>query len=208
VHGAALDALEHLEQVLAIEMNSSPENPLVDPESDDVFHNGNFHAIYVGLALDGVRLGTYNTAALSVSRISALMEPGLTKLRPFLASGPEASSGLLITEYIAQSALAELRHLANPDSLGGAVVSRGTEEHASFATQSAWHTSSFEAAYETVLACELVAAVRALRQQGGILEAGPLHDVYAEVSVLLDPSTDDRSVEADVALARAYLKNL
>lgn len=208
VHGAALDALEHLEQVLTIEMNGSPENPLVDPDSGDVFHNGNFHTVYVGLALDGVRLAIYNTAALSAARTSALMEPGLTTLRPFLASGPEASSGLLITEYVAQSALAELRHLAMPDSAGGAVVSRGTEEHASFATQSAWHTVSFEAAFETVLACELVAAVRALRQQDVVPTKGPLRDVYAAVASLLDPSTDDRSVEQDLALARACLKNL
>lgn len=208
VHGAALDALEYLERILTIEMNGSPENPLVDPDSGDVFHNGNFHAIYVCLALDGVRLAIYNAAALSTARISALMEPSLTKLRPFLASGPEASSGLLITEYIAQSALADLRHLAMPDSVGGAVVSRGAEEHASFATQSAWHTVSFEAAFETVLACELVAAVRALRQQDMVPTDGPLHDVYAAAALLLDPSTDDRSIEQDLALARACLKNL
>lgn len=206
VHGAALDALEYLERILTIEMNGSPENPLVDPDSSDVFHNGNFHTIYVGLALDGVRLAIYNTAALSAARISALMDPGLTTLRPFLASGPEASSGLLITEYIAQSALAELRHLAMPDSVGGAVVSRGTEEHASFVTQSVWHTASFAAAYETVLACELVAAVRALRQQEVPME-GPLHDVYA-AALLRNPSIDDRSIERDLALARECLKNL
>jgi len=208
VYGAALDALEHLERILTIEMNGSPENPLVDPESGDVFHNGNFHAIYVGLALDAVRLAVYNAAAMSAARVSALMEPGLTKLRPFLASGPEASSGLLITEYVAQSALAELRHLAAPDSVGGAVVSRGSEELASFATQSAWHTASFETAYETVLACELLAAVRALRQQHVVLTDSPLHEVYTKAALLLDPSTDDRSVERDLALARTYVKNL
>jgi histidine ammonia-lyase len=43
------------------------------------------------------------------------------------------------------------------------VLSRGVEEHAGFATQSARATTDVIGAYRIVLACELVAAVRALR---------------------------------------------
>lgn len=208
VHGAALDALQRLEDILRVEMNAASENPFVDAVSGDIFHNGNFHGVYVCQALDGIRAALYQTAALSVARVSALMEPALTTLRPFLAYGPAASSGLLITEYIAQSALAELRHLAAPDSLGGAVVSRGSEEHASFATQSAWHTTESVVAYETVLATELITAVRALRQQNKVLQPGPLQAAYERAVIMLDPDMSDRPLDADMVAARELIRSL
>lgn len=208
VHGAATDALTNLEDVLHIELNAANENPLVDVASGGIFHNGNFHGAPVCLGLDAVRAALYQTASLSAARISALMEPALTTLRPFLAYGPSASSGLLIAEYVAQSALAELRHLAAPDSLGGAVLSRGTEEHASFSTQAAWHTTSSVSPYETVLACELVAAVRALQQQNVRLHRGPLRTVYERAVAAFDPDMSDRPLDVDLAAAVELIRGL
>jgi histidine ammonia-lyase len=208
VHGATSDALARLEQVLEVELNSSSENPLVDIESGDMYHNGNFHAIQVCLALDTLRAAAYNTASLTAARISAFMEPELTSLRPFLAGGPDGSSGLLIAEYAAQSAVAELRHLSVPDSLGGVVLSRGTEEHASFATQSAWHTTEFIRTFETVLACEAVAAVRALQLQGIAPRKGTLGKTFAVLAAACETDMADRSIEADLVAICAALKTL
>ena len=54
-----------------------------------MWHNGNFHAAYVGLALDTVRAALFQTAALSVARLGTLMEPSFTGLNAFLAqTGP------------------------------------------------------------------------------------------------------------------------
>jgi histidine ammonia-lyase len=102
-----------------------------------VLHNGNFHGAYLAQALDGARLSLCADAALSLARLSALTEPERTGLRPFLAGGPEGSSGIMILEYTAAAALAELRGLAAPVSLGTAVLSRGAEEHAAFSSQAA-----------------------------------------------------------------------
>jgi histidine ammonia-lyase len=204
--GLALDATGRLDGVLAVEMNAAGENPLVSAAAGEVYHNGNFYAGYVTAALDSLRSAVYSSAAMSAARLSALMEPELTGLRPFLASGPETSSGALILEYVGQSALAELRHLAMPDSLGGAVLSRGAEEHASFAAQAAWHTTASLPAYETVLACELVAAVRALRQQSFQPGSGALGAFYATAETVLDADMADRDLEADIGLARSAVR--
>src|SRR4051812_19217228 len=48
----------------------------------------------------------------------------------------------------------------------GGVLSMGAEEHASFATQSAHRLAAAVGPAAVVVACELVAAVRALRQSG------------------------------------------
>ena len=72
----------------------------------------------------------------------------------------------MILEYVAQSAIADIRRLAAPAALGSAVLSRGVEEHAGFSTQSARATTEVVPAYRIVLGCELVAAIRALRLRG------------------------------------------
>jgi histidine ammonia-lyase len=208
VHGSAVDAAADLERVLVVEMNSAGENPLVDVRSHEMLHNGNFHAAYLALALDKARAALFQTAALSVARFSTLAEPGSTGLRPFLADGPQPSSGVMILEYLAHSALADLRHQAAPAALGSAVLASGLEEHASFSAQAAWRTTEVLPPYETVLACELLTAVRALRLRAVTLGPGPLREAYELARSVLDPATEDRPLDGDLAAAIRLLPDV
>ena len=205
VHGPALDALGHLEEVLRIELNAAAENPLVDVPGHRVWHNGNFHGAYLGLALDSARLALCADAALSPARLAALAEPERTGLRPFLAMGPAGSSGIMILEYTASSALAELRQLAAPASLGTTVLSRGTEEHAAFSPQAARAAARMVPRLRTLLACELVAAVRALRQRGLEPSAPTLRDWYRQCLADLPGGDEDHPLEADIAAAEQVI---
>lgn len=162
VHGAALDAAERLRHVVETEINCPTENPLIAPDGT-AYHHGGFYAAPLGLALDGADLALLGTAQLSAARLSALGRADLTGLPAFLAEGPAGSSGTMILEYTAHSALAELRASAAPASAGHAVLSHGLEEAAGFASQAARQALRAVEAYRTVLACELVVAVRALR---------------------------------------------
>ena len=166
VHGPAVDAVRNADRAVTAELNAAAENPLVDVAGGTVWHNGNFHTAYLGLALDAVRAALFQTAALSAARLGTLVEPAFTGLAPFLATDPPPSSGIMILEYVAHSAIADIRRLAAPAALGSAVLSRGVEEHAGFSTQSARATTEVIDAYRMVLACELVASVRALRLRG------------------------------------------
>jgi histidine ammonia-lyase len=208
VHGPALDAVVALERTLAIELNAAAENPLVDPVGDRVLHNANFHTAYLGLALDAMRNALYQTASLSVARLSLLLEPAFTGLSPFLAAGPAGSSGLMVLEYVAHSALGDLRQHAAPTSLATAVVSRGVEEHAPFSSQAARNSLEAVSAYRVVLAAELVATVRALRMRGTPPVEGPLADAYAYAAAKLPDALDDRPLDQDVEDAAALLPGL
>jgi histidine ammonia-lyase len=136
------------------------------------------------------------------------MEPEFTTLAPFQATDPEPSSGLMILEYVSHSAVADIRRLAAPAALGSAVLSRGVEEHAGFATQSARSTAGVVSAYRVVLACELVAAVRALRLRGTTPGDGPLRAILAHAASVLPDSTADRPLDEDLALAQDLLAGL
>jgi histidine ammonia-lyase len=207
VHGPAVDAAENAETVVTREINAPSENPLVDVANRTVWHNGNFHTAYVGLGLDAVRAAMFQTAALSAARLGTLVEPAFTGLQPFQAAPGEPGSGIMILEYVAHSAIADIRRLATPSALGSAVLSRGVEEHAGFSTQSARATTEAVAAYRIVLACELIAAVRALRMQGRE-PSGRLGEVYARSADVLDSAVEDRPLDGDISAAADLLPRL
>ncbi|MFF4696152.1 aromatic amino acid lyase [Streptomyces chattanoogensis] len=170
------------------------------------YHHGGFHLARLGLAIDQFRLGLLGTAELSTTRLGILVEPAFTGLPPFLAEDEDGSSGIMITEYAAQSALAELRGAAQPVTLGHAVISRGVEEHASFASTGARRLLESVEHFRLVLACELVAAVRALRMRGlAPAGDGELRDFHARAAQMLDPSLADRNLTADIEAAAALL---
>jgi histidine ammonia-lyase len=208
VHGAAVDALGLAEDTVTRELNARAENPVADVTSQALWHNGNFHEGHVALALDAARAALYQTAALSAARLSSLLDPRFTGLTAFLAGEPSPSSGVLMLEYVAQSALADIRRLAAPAALGGAVLSLGVEEHASFATQAAWCTTSTVRAYRVVLACELVTAVRALRQRGISPTGSALASAFDLAVSALSADTADRPLDTDLAAADPLLTEI
>ncbi|BBC33743.1 Histidine ammonia-lyase [Streptomyces graminofaciens] len=206
IHGPALDAADALRGVLEVEINAAAENPLICPEDMAAYHHGGFYQAQLTLALDHFRLAVMQVARLSTSRLSSLNEPAYTRLRPFLADQEPASSGVMILEYAAGAALGDLRAFAAPASLGHAVLSRGVEEQASFASLAARQTLRACGAYRLVVGCELVAAVRALRQRELRPEPGlPAARALELAESVLDPDPADRPLTDDVRAAAALL---
>jgi histidine ammonia-lyase len=208
VHGAAVDAVAHAERTVTIDINAADENPLVDVAGQAVWHNGNFHTAYLGLALDAVRAALFQTAALAAARLGTLVEPRFTSLTPFLAGEPQPSSGIMILEYVVHAAVADIRRLAAPAALGAAVLSRGVEDHAGFSTQAARAITDVLTPYRMVLASELVAAVRALRMAQLRPAGAELADVLALAAGALSPDTRDRPLDDDLAAALDLLPRL
>ncbi|MFF4502519.1 aromatic amino acid ammonia-lyase [Streptomyces sp. NPDC001401] len=206
IHGPALDAADGLEEVVAIEINAAAENPLISPQDMAAYHHGGFYQAQLALALDHFRLALTQVARLSTSRLSTLNEPAFTRLRPFLADEVPASSGVMILEYAAGAALGDLRAFSAPASLGHAVLSRGVEEQASFASLAARQTLRACRAYRLVVGCELVAAVRALRQRDLRPEPDlPVGRALELAESVLAADLADRPLTDDVTAAAALL---
>jgi histidine ammonia-lyase len=165
VGGALHDALAQLHDVLAVELNAAAENPLL--AHGRFHHHGSFHAASMALALDTLRLALVPFGQLSTARLAHLMDPPLTDLPAFLAVGAPGSSGLMIAEYVAADALARLRTEAAPVTLGTALMSRGLEEHASFAWQGALQARRAVTHLRTILGLELLAAKRGIAMRRG-----------------------------------------
>jgi histidine ammonia-lyase len=164
VHGAFLDQLTHLDAVVAAMTAAPAENPVFLPEVG-VAHHAGFHAATLAQALDGVVSAAAQSAQLSLARLAMLCDPAITGLPRFLGDGTVGASGVMGCEYVAASALGALRALATPAAVQSVSLSLGREEDASFASLAARQAWDAVAPGRTVLACELVAAVRALRMQ-------------------------------------------
>jgi histidine ammonia-lyase len=200
VHAPFLDALATTEQAVLVEVDDSTENPLVVTEGTPL-HHGGFVTARLSATLDALRQAVYPVIALSAARLSALINPSLSGLPAFLASGPPGSSGVMILEYLAQDALARSRILTTPVSTGHAVVSLGLEEHASFSTQAVWACEQMVELAPVVLGCELVAAVRALRTAPERLPDSPLRAVFHAAAGVLSEDRSDRPFDRDLAAA-------
>ena len=205
VHGTAVDAAAHAVEAVGRELNSASENPLIDVSGERILHNGNFHTAYLAHALDGARAAIIQTGTLAVARLGALLDDRVSGLSTFLAMDTPPSSGLMMIEYAAHSALADIRRLAGPVVLSGAVLSVGAEEHAGFGTQAAWSATQTVRAYRVVLACELVAAVRGLRLRGERPAGAALAGVFGLAEQALPPSMADRPLDEDLAIAGQLL---
>lgn len=205
VHGAALSSLDALERVLAVELNVAAENPLISVDEETVYHHGGFHQSLLTQALDALKLALLAVGQLSLARLDLMFHPEFTGLRPFLADGEPASSGVMILENAAHDALAELRNAAMPAGLGHAVLSRGVEDHTPFTSHAARQAIRAGDALQLVLATELVGAMRTLRLRGVTPAAGTPLDALYTLAEILDPDTVDRSTTADVHAAVGLL---
>jgi histidine ammonia-lyase len=191
VHGPLVDRLDDLREVVETLVNAGSENPaVVRHDPPEVAHHGGFHQAYLALAVDSALLALVGSAHTCASRLAHLLTDPATGLPRFLA-GPEAgSSGLLILEYAAASAMALIRDAAAaPRSVQWATVSAGVEDGASHASAAAARLAGAADAYRQLIALELVTAVRALRMSGQPV-TGELADLVRRCSGLAGDADD------------------
>jgi histidine ammonia-lyase len=205
---SVLASLHTLERQLERTLTTAQENPLFDIDNEAVVHHGAFYQASLSLELDGTTLALALTAPITHSRIRMLNDPETNHGNPFQAADADGSSGLMMVEYVAAGAIAEIRNAAQPASAGTLVLSRGAEEDATFASQGVQQLERSIAAYRVLQCCELVGAVRLMRQRQ--LEGrftGVVGDAL-ELSDILPRSTDDRDLRGDIALAESLLDDI
>ena len=173
VHGAVLDAIDHLRSAVETELNSATDNPLVfdadrvdsrssGGESAAILSGGNFHGEPLTLRLDYAVNALTELAAISERRTNRMLDPNLQEshLPPFLANDPGHESGFMIAQYTAASLVNELRSMGSP-STDNTPVSGGQEDHVSMSGQSALHARTAVENAASVIAVELLAGNRA-----------------------------------------------
>ena len=114
--GPVYDTLQNAGKVLATELNSVNDNPVIDPQSGNVYHGGNFHGDYVAFEMDKMKIAVTKLAILAERQLNYLMHDRINNLLPaFVNLGkPGLNYGMQAVQFTATSTTAECQTLANP----------------------------------------------------------------------------------------------
>jgi histidine ammonia-lyase len=163
VAGAARDTLTFAVDVADRELRSIVDNPVVLPDGR-VQSTGNFHGAPLGFAADFLAIAAAEVGAIAERRVDRLLDVCRSRdLPPFLTPDAGVNSGLMIAQYTAAGIVAENRRLASPASVDSVPTSGMQEDHVSMGWAAARKLRTVLDNVASVLAVELVAAVRGLQ---------------------------------------------
>lgn len=116
VLGPVYDTLENTHRVLEDELNSACDNPIIDVESENVYHGGNFHGDYISFEMDKLKIAITKLTMLSERQLNYLLHDRINELLPpFVNQGVLGLNyGMQATQFTATSTTAECQTLSNP----------------------------------------------------------------------------------------------
>jgi len=163
VHGASLDALNHIKTIVEKEMNAVTDNPLIFVDEQMAISAGNFHGQPLALAFDYLAIALAELANISERRIERMVNPHLSNGLPaFLAKYSGLNSGFMIVQYTAASLVSENKVLSHPASVDSIPSSANQEDHVSMGSISARKARSILDNARKVIALEMFTAAQAI----------------------------------------------
>lgn len=204
VLGVLVDALPGVRRTLEIEINGANDNPLIDPETGDILHGGNFYGGHIAHAMEALKTQVANAADLLDRQMALACNPATSNGLPANLvrrdrGDASAHHGFKAMQISASALTAEALKLTLPAS----VFSRSTENHnqdkVSMGTIAARDAMRICELTERVVAIALLAACQALE----LRERAPLHprsrEILSAVRAVVPANTGDRRQDCDIA---------
>ena len=207
--GVLEDGLEWMRRHIEIELNSVNDNPLLDPETGDPLHGGNFYGGHIAFVMDSMKNAVANIADLVDRQIALLLNENRNRGLPANLSGAPKDRiavhhGFKAVQIGCSAWAAEALKLTMPAS----VFSRSTESHnqdkVSMGTISARDGVRVLELTEQVVAATMLATAQALelRMRDGSLKAEELSPgmraFHAQIREISDFVAEDRPLEHDL----------
>ena len=103
-------------QIIQDEVNSVDDNPIVDMDSQNVIHGGNFHGDYISFEMDKLKIAVTKMTMLAERQMNYLFHDRINGiLPPFVNMGVLGLNyGLQDSQFTATSTTAESQTLSNP----------------------------------------------------------------------------------------------
>ena len=162
--GPILETIENVEKIVVDEFNSVDDNPIVDVESKNVLHGGNFHGDYISFEMDKLKIAVTKMVMLVERQINYLYHDKINGiLPPFLNMGTLGLNyGLQATQFTATSTTAECQTLSNPMYVHSIPCNNDNQDIVSMGTNSGLIAQRvIENGYQ-VMAIHLMALVQAV----------------------------------------------
>jgi histidine ammonia-lyase len=203
VIGVLADCLTFARDLIETEINSSNDNPLLDPDTGDVLHGGNFYGGHPCMAMDMLKIAVANIADLIDRQMVLLCNPHTNSGLPadlVAPRGPDQVShhGFKAMQITASALTAEALKLTMPAS----VFSRSTESHnqdkVSMGTIAARDALRIIELTETTLAIVQLALCQAFDLRSGQGCHHRSRELHQAIRRIVPMNTADRRQDVDI----------
>lgn len=162
--GPIYEAIENAGKMFIAEANSVQDNPVIDFESKNVYHGGNFHGDYVSFESDKLKIGISKLTMIAERQLNFLMNNKLNKiLPPFINLGTLGFNlGMQGVQFTATSTTAENQTLSFPMYVHSIPNNNDNQDIVSMGTNSALLTRRVIHNAFQVLAIEMMAIIQAV----------------------------------------------
>ncbi|UFP95237.1 histidine ammonia-lyase [Gloeobacter morelensis] len=199
VHGASQDAIAYAGGVIAIEINSVTDNPLIFADTGEVVTGGHFHGQPVAMASDVLAIALAELADISERRTERLVNADYSNGLPmFLTEAGGLHSGYMVAQYTAASLVSENKVLAHPACVDSIPTSAGQEDHVSMGLTAARKAVTVCDNCERVIAIELLCAAQALDLRGKLTPGRGSRAALAMIRSAIPHLESDRIVSRDI----------
>jgi len=196
VHGASRNALNHLKELVTIEINSVTDNPII-LDDNSAISGGNFHGQPLALALDYLKIAASEIGNISDRRSYLLLE-GLHGLPPMLTENPGLNSGFMITQYTTAALVSENKSLCFPASVDSIPTGMGQEDHVSMGSISARICLEVINNLEIILAIELLHSAQSLEFRRPNKFSLPIEKTLSKIRKNVKKLEGDRVLNIDI----------
>jgi histidine ammonia-lyase len=163
VIGAAHDAVAFAKSQIEIELNGVGDNPIFIPEDNLTLTGANFQGSPVSLPMDMIGAAVTMVSVLSERRMNRLNNPALSVGLPaFLTKGAGMFSGLMLSQYTADTLIVEQRILSTPASIQSIPAAADQEDFVSMGMNTALKNNQIIDNAYGILGIEFMAAAQAL----------------------------------------------
>ena len=163
VIGTARDALAYAKSQVEIELNGVGDNPVFFPDENLQLSGANFQGSPVSLPMDMIGAAITMVSVMSERRMNRLNNPALSAGLPaFLTKGAGMFSGMMLSQYTADSLIVEQRILSNPASIQSIPAAADQEDFVSMGMNTAIKNFQILDCAYGILGIEFMAAAQAL----------------------------------------------
>ena len=207
VIGTAHDAVAYARSQVETELNGVGDNPIFFPEDNVTLTGANFQGSPVAIPMEMAGQAITMVSVLSERRLNRLLNPALsTGLPPFLTKGAGMFSGMMLSQYTADSLIVEQRMLCTPAAIASIPAAADQEDFVSMGMNTALKNAQILDNAYGVLGIEMMGAAQAL----DLREFNPGRGVDAarkRVRETVDFLEVDRSLAPDHTAMKALVKS-
>ena len=202
--------LDNSARVLENELNSACDNPIVDPDSKNIYHGGNFHGDYISLEADKMKIAVVRLAQTAERQLNYLFHDRINGiLPPFLNLGTLGLNyGMQACQFTATSTTAECQTLAMPNYVHTIPNNNDNQDIVSMGTNSALLCRQvIDNAYQvySILFIALAQATDCLKIADRLSPV--TRRLYDDVRAICPLFVEDTPFYREVAETEHYLRN-